>query len=233
MVKQFKLSLRCLLTNQLSVTDFRCVIMEIAATINDRPLGRFRTDESILTPNQLLLGRNHTSMPPLLTAHEDSLIGLQQYVKEVYKSWWERWEVNVLPNLFENKKWIHSKANLNIGDICLIHLTKGKHAPQGYKYAKVIELCPSTDGLVRKVKVTYYNVPSLKAKVMEIDVRRLTVLPDASNITSQCVAATKLRDDPDEVEDDSTASAGGADGYSSAVHTVLEDVSLPASIVEI
>ena len=74
---------------------------------------------------------------------------------------------------------------------------------------------------------------------MEINVGSLTALPDASNVTSQCIAATELQadpdpdPDPDEVEDDSTASAGGADGYSSAVHPVLEDVSLPASIVEI
>ena len=81
--------------------------------------------------------------------------------------------------------------------------------------------------------MTYYNVPSLKAKVMEIDVRRLTVLPDASSITSQYVAASKLQDDPAEVKDDSTVSTGGADEYSPLGHPVLDDVSLPASIMEI
>ena len=162
MFKQFKKSLRCLPTSQLSVADFRCIILEIAATINNRPLGRFRADESILTPNQLLLGRNHSMMPPLLASPEDSLIGLHDYVKEVYKVWWARWESAVLPNLFENQKWTKPEANLKIGDICLLHVSVGKHSPQTYKYCKVVELCPSSDGLVRKVCVKYYNMPSLQ-----------------------------------------------------------------------
>ena len=88
MVKQFKHSLLCLPTSQLSVTDFRCIILEIAATINNDPLRRFHANESILTPNQLLLGWNQTSMPPLHSVVEDTLLGLQEYVKEVYKVWW-------------------------------------------------------------------------------------------------------------------------------------------------
>ena len=72
-----------------------------------------------------------------------------------------------------------------------------------------------------------------QSKVMEIDVRSLTAFLDASNITSQCIAATKIQDDPDEVKDDSTASACGADGYTPAIHTFLEEVLFPASIVEI
>ena len=43
-------------------------------------------------------------MPPLLTVAKDTLLGLQEYVKEVYKVWWSRWESAVLPNLFENHK---------------------------------------------------------------------------------------------------------------------------------
>ena len=84
------------------------------------------------------------------------------------------------------------------------------------------------------------EVPSKVAsqsEVREINVGSLTALPDASSVTSQCIAATELHADPDpdadpgEVKDDSTVSAGGADG--SPVHPVLDDVSLPVSIMEI
>ena len=94
-------------------------------------------------------------MPPLLTAAEDTLLGLQEYVKEVYKIWWSQWESAVLSNLFENPKWTQPEANLKVGDICLLHLSVSKHSPQGHKYCKVIKLCLSTDSLIRKVSVNY------------------------------------------------------------------------------
>ena len=45
----------------------------------------------------------------------------------------------------------------------------------------------------------YYNVPSLKSKIKEIDVRRLTVLPDATSVTSSCVATADLLTVPEAV----------------------------------
>ena len=40
---------------------------------------------------------------------------------------------------------------------------------------------PSDEGLDRRVKILHHNVPSLKHKAKQIDVKRLTVLPDATD----------------------------------------------------
>ena len=39
----------------------------------------------------------------------------------------------------------------------------------------------------------YYNMPSLKSKTKEIDICRLTVLPDATSVTSSCMVTTSLQ----------------------------------------
>jgi hypothetical protein len=86
MVKQVKYSIRLLPTNQLGMLEFCCVLMEITATINNRPLGVCTATDQPLTPNQLLLGRNFDSVPPLYNHEELSLSGLRSYVVEVFRS---------------------------------------------------------------------------------------------------------------------------------------------------
>ena len=51
-----------------------------------------------------------------------------------------------------------------------------------YKYCKVIQAKPDLDGLVCKVVVSYFNVPSMKAKMREVDIRRLTLLCAVDNL---------------------------------------------------
>ena len=98
--------------------------------------------------------------------------------------WWRRWEVYVLLGLFTNKKWKKPGPNLEVGQICLIHEATGKHSSSTYKYCKVVEVTPDKDGLVRKVTVLYFNIPSLKAKRKEVNVRCLTVLPPARKVAA-------------------------------------------------
>ena len=113
------------------------------------------------------MGRNFNPIAPGANANVDtSLIGLKNYVKDVYKSWWSRWEVEVLPKLFvPGPKWNKSESNVKVGDIGLLLSHKGSAGKilTVYKYVKVIEVIRSEDGLVRKVKVQY-RIPSLNKK---------------------------------------------------------------------
>ena len=55
MIKQVKHSLKCLPTNILPLIDFHCMLQEIMATINHRPLGTIMDSDNLM-PNMLLLG---------------------------------------------------------------------------------------------------------------------------------------------------------------------------------
>ena len=122
-VKQVKHSLKYLLTKMLPLMDFRCVFQEITAMINNRPLGTIK-DSEILTPYMLLLGGNFSTLPPLITKGSPTAnvpLGLQQYVKDIFTTWWTKWEVYILPNIFPYKKWKTTCPNIKARDVCLLH----------------------------------------------------------------------------------------------------------------
>ena len=121
----------------------------------------------------LLLGRNFSSSLPLITEASPTAnvpLGLWQYVKDIFTTWWTKWEVYVLPNLFPNKKWKTPCPNIKARDVCLLHKNLGKHSVASYKYCKVIQAKPELDKLVCKTVVTYFNIPSMKTKRREIDI---------------------------------------------------------------
>ena len=184
MVKMVKRSLRYLPSSQLSLLELDCVLQQIAASINNRPLGFLHSQENILTPNQLLLGRCQDSILPIHNVGDLSVLSLQSFVKAVYKDWFVRWESYVLPRLFENpKKWNKAMPGLSVGDICLLHQPQGtKHRHTSYKYCRVVDLHKARDKNTRTVDVQYYNLPSKKGKTTTVDIRRLTLLPDAGRV---------------------------------------------------
>ena len=53
--------------------------------------------EPILTLNELVLSRNHSTLPPYVAAQEDTLEGLQQYINKVYHLWWNGWNCTTSP----------------------------------------------------------------------------------------------------------------------------------------
>jgi hypothetical protein len=71
-----------------------------------------------------------------------------QYLANLF---WERWKKEFLLQLQERSKWCKTKRNLHKGDIVLV---LDENLPRSlWKVAKVTEVYPSADGLVRKVRV--------------------------------------------------------------------------------
>ena len=168
----------------LTMMEFWTVLAEITATINNRPLGVCPFSAQPLTPNQLLLGRNYSRLAPELNCPTDtSTTGLAPYIIVVYQAWWDRWKTHVLPYMFSfgNTKWKKKQPNLKVGQVCLLLSCYGKGSYRTYKYCKVTKTHPNADdGLVRRVTVKYFNYPSLKEKLITVDVRRLVPLLMAS-----------------------------------------------------
>ena len=64
MVKATKKSLQYLPISSLTLLKFDAAIKNVASTIKNRPLGFNVTEDEVLTPNQLLLGRNYDPVHP-------------------------------------------------------------------------------------------------------------------------------------------------------------------------
>ena len=181
MVKATKRSLRYLPTSSLSILEFDAVLKNIASTINNRPLGFNTTEDQVLTPNQLLLGRNYDATLPPDSTREANISALHSSFRGIVSSWFKRWNNTVVPQLFKISKWEVSHPDLKVRDLCLLHQVKGKLGLQGYKYCCVDSIVASRDNKVWTVVVKYYNYPSKKAKFATVDVRSLSLIPNLKN----------------------------------------------------
>ena len=106
-----------------------------------------------ITPNMLLLGRSSDVSPPLIYSEDEKFSARLAYVAQVEKDWWDRWYKTVLPTLFSYKKWKKKKENLVIDDIVMLRYPG--HFKDDYCLARVSEVHPDDEGLVRVVTVEY------------------------------------------------------------------------------
>ena len=145
----------------LSYPELVTLLARISYTINSRPLGLIGVSDSSqqedhmspLTPNMMLLGRSSNFSPALEYSSDDRFCSRLAYITQVEKDWWDKWIVQVWPTLFSYKKWKVEKQNLALGDIVML-----KYPGQfkdDYTIAKVTDVHPGEDGLVRQVTVSY------------------------------------------------------------------------------
>ena len=113
----------------LSFAELNTLCARISYAINSRPLGVSNVSHSnqqedfisVVTPNQLLLGRSGETCSPLEYDERDGRYTRRlAYVSSVYSSWWSRWIKQVLPTLVPIRRWRKAKQNLQIGDIVMI-----------------------------------------------------------------------------------------------------------------
>ena len=150
MVKATKRALKSINDREnLDLDEFRTLVSRCAAIINGRPLKRIPDDPSvtILTPNHFLYG----NMGGAITT--ENLTPLQRW-KTINKLQDEYWKILMLhfwPELKRLRKWKIVNPEVRIDQIVVENLP-GLGTGQ-WRLAKVIELIPSSDGKIRKVKV--------------------------------------------------------------------------------
>ena len=143
MVKVTKRSLRYLPTSSLTLLEFDAALKNIASTINNRPLGFNINEDQVLTPNQLLLGRNYDPIHPPNPVLEANITVLLPHVRAIVSSWFQWWNNVVIPQLFKISKWETGYPYLKKSDLCLLHQNKGKCGLQSYKYCRIHRVIPS------------------------------------------------------------------------------------------
>ena len=156
MVKICKKAIHFSMNEQrLSPSEFACLLYEAANLMNERPLGTLPGSDSelsILTPNSLLLGRS-TAQNPGGWQPTTGQLKRYHHVQQVLQCFWSQWMKTAAPKLFRDPKWQEAKQNLKPGDVVLVfddNSIKGE-----YRLARVKEVYPDAQGLVRKALVIY------------------------------------------------------------------------------
>ena len=161
MIKSTKKQLSDLLKNRLFTKgELDTFLIEVMFILNSRPLMK-KPGEDIfsggpVTPLHLLGGRCTINVPQVDVDHKPSLKKRLCFIENTVDEFWQKWFVQVFPDLVPCHKWKKAYRNVKIGDIVL--LRDSNCFKRGYKLAKVSEANPGSDGKVRRITVTFKNV---------------------------------------------------------------------------
>ena len=163
LIKSVKKVLQIVIGEQrLSFAELMTVFYEVANTVNERPIGSIKDDNtSYLCPNQLLLGRSSSRVPSGPFQDAVSCKIRFEFVQKIVNDFWKRWTLYYFPALTCEQKWHTERRNVQVGDLVIFHdsnVLRGQ-----WKTALVEEVYPSSDGLVRKVLLKYKNIDGGKA----------------------------------------------------------------------
>ena len=158
LVKTTKQTLLRVCRNSLfNYVEFLTVLKETQALINDRPLVAASEEAiDVITPSMLAYGKK---LKPFREYFGDSELPGKTNAKW---RWQERtkqmdhlyqiWRKQYRDSLQRRAKWFTKQPNIKVGDLVVVHEEKVK---RGYwKLARVVEILPSRDGSVRKVKIS-------------------------------------------------------------------------------
>ena len=168
LIKSVKRGLKAAIGEQvLSFAELQTVNFEVAALMNERPIGIHPTDpddEPYLCPNHLLLGRASARAPsgPFLQAA--SLRQRFSLVQTIIDSFWKRWIREYFPSLIIRPKWHTARRNLRVGDVVIIqdeNIARGK-----WRMGKVCDVHPGADENVRNVSVHYKNLGEHRSELV-------------------------------------------------------------------
>jgi len=173
--------------HQLNDEGFRTLMMEVANIVNSRPLTVTNLNDpgslQPLTPNQLLTMKSNIVLPPPGTFQSADLYSkrLWRRVQHLADEFWQRWRKEFLLQLNSRSKWNREKRNFEVNDIVLI---VDDSLPRCFwKLAKIIEVYPNKDGLVRRVRMQLGNPKkgqSLDVKFLERPIHKLILLLEAN-----------------------------------------------------
>lgn len=145
--------------HQLDDEGFRTLLKEVQTVVNSRPLAlndmSSPDSPEPLTPNHLLTMKSKVLMPPpgIFLREDLHLCRRWRRVQLLANVFWDRWRKEFLYTLQLCKKWIKSQRNMAVNDVVTV---KDKNVPRNaWRLARVEEVFPSNDGLVRKVKLAW------------------------------------------------------------------------------
>ena len=107
-----------------------------------------------------------------------SLSDRLEKVARLVDLWWERWQSAAFSLFTPRRKWRQEVRALQVGDVVLL-LSSGKLGPGSYKLARVSELLPDEEGVVRTVVITHSSRRKRGRVALEssrMAVQRLAVL---------------------------------------------------------
>lgn len=155
--------------------DLYTLLCQIEAVLNSRPITPIteHPDDILLTPSNFLNTNNlmFPSKDSILDVKENHLNNYQM-IRRKLDIFWKRFSSEYLNHLQERYKWQRKFTNINVGE--LVYVTSENTPPLSWPIAKIVELHPGKDGVVRVVTIQNSNKTKMKrpvSKLVKIPIR--------------------------------------------------------------
>ncbi|XP_038122414.1 uncharacterized protein LOC119771097 [Culex quinquefasciatus] len=159
-VKSAKTSLvRVLGQRQLSFEDMATVLTQIEAAMNSRPLTPLSEDPDeldVLTPGHFLAGSSLLAIPdPDYTDVPTNRLQHYQQLQQLVQQHWKRWRREYISQLHNQNQKFPQATQLKAGQMVI--LKEDNKAAIEWPLARIVEVYPGPDGVVRVVKLRLPN----------------------------------------------------------------------------
>ncbi|GFU91795.1 integrase catalytic domain-containing protein [Trichonephila clavipes] len=135
--------------------ELTTLMAQIEAALNSRPLSPLSSDPNDLnplTPGHFLTNCAISSFPEPYTASDSlSYHSRWKLIQSLRDKFWNRWCTEYLTHLQTRAKW--SVRNPNLMENQLVLLKDPNTKPLDWPMGRILEVFPSSDGLVRVVNV--------------------------------------------------------------------------------
>lgn len=170
-VKSAKTHFRRVVGEQiLTIEEFTTLITQIESIMNCRPICVSKSESDVtevLTPAHFLIGRPLTAIPePNIVDQKLSPLARWEVVKKMQQHFWIRWHRDYLTTLQSRTKWKNKINNLAIDDIVI--LKDENLAPNHWSLARVVNVHPGDDDLVRVVSIKTVNGNIIKRPIHKL-----------------------------------------------------------------
>ena len=155
-VKSLKRHLRHVTTNvKFTFEEFSTLLTQIEACLNSRPLVPLPNDEDgveALTPGHFLIGRPLESLPDPSDSYKAlTLLCRWHLCQAIVRHFWRIWSTDYLASFRKFTKWHSQSRNAQVGDVVL--LQEDGLLPSKWQLARIVQVHPGHDGIVRVVTV--------------------------------------------------------------------------------
>lgn len=168
-VKSVKRHLKRIVGNtKLTYDEFETILLQVEACLNSRPLCAIKNSHEVevLTPAHFLI------QEALLTIPDDNLettnvshLSRWTLLQKMVQQFWKVWNHEYLNTLRQRSKCRQRTNNLEINDVVI--LKEDNLPPNSWLLAKVVEVHPGADGIVRVVSIKTKNT-ILKRPVVKL-----------------------------------------------------------------
>nr|XP_012145447.1 PREDICTED: uncharacterized protein LOC100881684 [Megachile rotundata] len=162
---------------------FITCLAEIEAILNSRPITPLSSDPAdltALTPGHFIIGDALTTIPERdVTETKTGRLSNWQQTQQIRQHFWKRWHKEYLNELTVRQKW-HRAGTSNIQPGQLVILKEDNLPPLCWPLARITDIHPGEDGIVRVVTVKTAQGTYKRA------IKKLAPLPidDTANISS-------------------------------------------------